>query len=172
MKSKVDKLDVDKLVPVPVDLSKLSDVVKNDVVKKDVYNAKIKNIEDKIPDITNLATNASLNAKINEVKGEIPIITNLATNASLNPKRNEKPSVSNLFKKADYNAEINTIQKKIIDHNHDKYITTPEFNKFTKEILDYISKRANSASKSDIANLVNKTAFDNKLKYVTSNKNK
>ena len=46
MKNKVDKLDVDKLVPVPVDLSKLSDVVKNDVVKKDVYNAKIKNIED------------------------------------------------------------------------------------------------------------------------------
>ena len=34
MKNKVDKLDVDKLVPVPVDLSKLSDVVKNDVVKK------------------------------------------------------------------------------------------------------------------------------------------
>ena len=45
MKSKVDKLDVDKLVPAPVDLSKLSDVVKNDVVKKDVYNAKIRNIE-------------------------------------------------------------------------------------------------------------------------------
>ena len=39
MKSKVDKLDVDKLVPVPVDLSKLSDIVKNDVVKKDGYNA-------------------------------------------------------------------------------------------------------------------------------------
>ena len=33
-KSKVDKLDVDKLVPVPIDLSKLRDVVKNDVVKK------------------------------------------------------------------------------------------------------------------------------------------
>ena len=53
LKSKVDKLDVDKLVCVPVDLCKLSDVVKNAVVKKDVYNAKIKNIEDKIPDITN-----------------------------------------------------------------------------------------------------------------------
>ena len=50
LKSKVDKLDVDKLVPVPVDLSKLSDVVKNDV-RKDVYNAKIKNIEDKIPEL-------------------------------------------------------------------------------------------------------------------------
>ena len=63
LKSKVHKLDVDKLVPVPVDLSKLSDVVKNDVVKKDVYNAKIKDIEDEKPDITNLATNTTLNAK-------------------------------------------------------------------------------------------------------------
>ena len=34
LKTKVDKLDIDKLVPFPVDLSKLSDVVKNDVVKK------------------------------------------------------------------------------------------------------------------------------------------
>ena len=68
MKSKRDKLNVDKLVPVPVDLSKLSDAAKSDVVKKDVYNAKIKNIEDKIPDVTNLATNTTLNAKINEVK--------------------------------------------------------------------------------------------------------
>ena len=34
LKCKVNKLDADKLVPVPVDLSKLSDVVKNDVVKK------------------------------------------------------------------------------------------------------------------------------------------
>ena len=46
LKSKVDKLHVNKLVPVPVDLCKLSDVVKDDVVKKDVYNANIKNIED------------------------------------------------------------------------------------------------------------------------------
>ena len=38
LKTEVDKLDIDKLVPVPVDLSKLSDVVKNDVVKKDVYD--------------------------------------------------------------------------------------------------------------------------------------
>ena len=52
MRSKVDKLDVDKLVP--VDLSKLSDVVKNDVVKKDIYYAKIKNIEDEITGINNL----------------------------------------------------------------------------------------------------------------------
>ena len=34
LKCKVDKLDADKLVPAPVNLSKLSNVVKNDVVKK------------------------------------------------------------------------------------------------------------------------------------------
>ena len=38
LKTEVDKLDIDKLVPVPVNLSKLIDVVKNDVFKKDVYN--------------------------------------------------------------------------------------------------------------------------------------
>ena len=68
LKSKADKLNLDKLVNVPVDLSKRSDVVLNNVVKKDVYNAEIKNIKNKIPSITNIATNASLIAKINELK--------------------------------------------------------------------------------------------------------
>ena len=82
MKRKVEKVDVHKLVPVPVDLNKLIDEVKNDIVKKDVYKNKIKNIEDKIPDITNLDSNTTLNAKMNEVKNKIPSITNLATNVS------------------------------------------------------------------------------------------
>ena len=67
LKSKIDTIDVDKLVPFLVDLSKLSNVVKNDIDKNDVYNAKIKKIEDKIPDITNLTSKSTLNAKINEV---------------------------------------------------------------------------------------------------------
>ena len=37
-------------------------------LKKEIYNNKIKNIEDKIPDTTNVDTNASFNGKINEVK--------------------------------------------------------------------------------------------------------
>ena len=48
LKTEVDKLDIDKLVPVSVDLSKLSDVVKNDVVKKTVYDklvAKVNSID-------------------------------------------------------------------------------------------------------------------------------
>ena len=48
----------------------------------------IKDIEDKLPDITNLATNATLNAKTNDVKNEIPSITNLPTTAALNAKIN------------------------------------------------------------------------------------
>ena len=48
LKTEVDKLDIDKLVPVPVDLSKVSDVVKNDVVKKTPYDklvAKVNSID-------------------------------------------------------------------------------------------------------------------------------
>ena len=86
LKNKIDKLDVNKLVPVPLDLRKLSDVVKNDVVKKEIYNAKIKNIEDKIPDIINLSTNTTLNAKINEAKNEITSITNVVATTALNAK--------------------------------------------------------------------------------------
>ena len=48
LKTEVDKLDIDKLAPVPVDLSKLSDVVKNDVVQKTVFDklvVKVNNID-------------------------------------------------------------------------------------------------------------------------------
>ena len=44
LKSKIDKINIDKLVSVPVDLSKLSDVVKNDVVKKTEYDELVKKI--------------------------------------------------------------------------------------------------------------------------------
>ena len=48
LKTEVDKLNINKLVPVPVDLSKLSETVKNDVVKKTVYDklvAKVNSID-------------------------------------------------------------------------------------------------------------------------------
>ena len=61
LKTEVDKLDIDKLVPVPADLSKLSDVVKNHVIIKNDYNAKMAKIENKIPEISNLATKSALN---------------------------------------------------------------------------------------------------------------
>ena len=150
LKTKVDKLDINKLIPVPVDLSKLSNVVKNEVVKKIEYNAKIKSIVDKIPDINNVATKTILNTKINEVKNEIPTISNLATTSALTAVKNKIPSISNLVKKIDYDTKVIEIEKKSTDHDCDQYITTPEFNKLT-------------AAKLAQANLVTKRDFDNKL---------
>ena len=75
---KLEKLDVDKLSPVLADLSELSIIVKNDVVKKYVYDANIKDIKNKIPNITNLITNTAFKAKINDVKGEIPDVSDFA----------------------------------------------------------------------------------------------
>ena len=123
MKSKVDKLDVDRLVPVPADLSKLSGVG-NNVVKKDLYSAKIKNIEDKIPDTTNLAANTTLNAKISEIENEMPSITN---NANINEIKNEIPDITNLAT----STALTRVWNKIPDHS--KNIATPESNKLTAE---------------------------------------
>ena len=74
LKTEVDKLDIDKLVLVPVDLSKLSDVVKNNVVKKSDYNAKIAEIENKMTDNSNLASKTALNT----VENKIPDTSGLA----------------------------------------------------------------------------------------------
>ena len=106
LKTKVDKLDIDKLLPLPADLSKLSNVVKNEVVKETEYDAKIKNIEGKIPDISNLATKSNFNTKINKVKNEIASNTGLATTSALTAVENEIPSTINLVKKTDYDTRV------------------------------------------------------------------
>ena len=133
MKSKIDKSDVDRLVPVPVDLSKLSDVVRNDVIKKTEYNELVKKV-------------------------------------------NSTTDTSNLVQKTEYNTKISEIENKINNHDHDKYITTQEFNKLTSDNFTARLKQANLARKTDLANFVNKTDFDNKLlsfnKRINSNKTK
>ena len=75
------------------------------------------------------------------------------------------------LEKTDYSTKVNEILKKITDHNHDKYITTPEFNKLASKSFAARLKQAKLASKSDIANFVIKTDFNNELKDVTWNKN-
>ena len=75
LKSKKDKLDVDKLVPIPIDLSKLSDVVKSDVVKKTEYNEldkKINNID--TIDISNSVKKTDYNTKINVIEKKLLIM--------------------------------------------------------------------------------------------------
>ena len=72
------------------------------LIWKDVYNAKIKNIQHKIPSINNMATNTSINGKINEVKEKYLILipTNLATTTALTAVENKISNVSNYSKKS------------------------------------------------------------------------
>ena len=170
LKTEVDKLDIDKLAPVPVDLSKLSDIFKNDVVKKAVYDqlaSKVNNIdtsafvlkikyqtgkaelEKKIPDVTDFVKKT----KLTELK-KIPDISSFARKTALTAVENKIPSVSSLVKKSDYDTKINELEKKLSDHNHDKYITTPEFNTLAADVFN-----ARLAQ----ANLTTKTDFDSKL---------
>ena len=59
-------------------------------------------------------------------------------------------------------------EEKVINYR-DKYSTTQEFNKLTSENFTARLKQANLPSKSDIANFVKKTDFDNKLKNLNKN---
>ena len=69
------------------------------------------------------------------------------------------PNVSNLVKKTDNNTKISEIEKKITDHDHDKYITTPEFNKLLAGNFAARWTQANLATKIDIANFFKKNRF-------------
>ena len=92
LKTEVDKLDIEKLVAVLVDLSKLHDVVKNDVVKKTVYD--------------------KLVAKVNSTDtGGFVLKTNYDTDKS--DLERKIPDTSGLVKKLDYNAKITEIENKI-----------------------------------------------------------
>ena len=128
LKSEVDKINVDKLKTVPVDLAKLSNVVKNDVVKKTDYNTKVtstenqiagvtKNMIDNLADITKLkAVDTSnfvlktklasdvttLENKIDTVDKKIPDISGLAT----------KTSLTSCLQTATFNSKVTEVENK------------------------------------------------------------
>ena len=153
LKTEVDKLAIDMLAPVPVDLNKLSEVVKNDVIKKAMYHklvAKVNNIdtnefvlktkyqtdktelEKKVSNVSNLVKKT----KLTELENKIPDVSSLVTKTALAAVENKIPSVSNLVKKTDYDTKITEIEKKLTDHNHDKYITTPECNTLAADVFN------------------------------------
>ena len=130
LKTEVDKLDIDKLATVPVDLSKSSNAVKNDVVKKTVYDklvAKVDNIdtsdfvlktnfhtkltglENKIPNTNGLVQKTDYNSKITEIENKIPDISGLATKTALTTVVNKIPSITNLATK----TTLTTVENKI-----------------------------------------------------------
>ena len=70
LKTEVDKLDIDKLVPVPVNLSKLSDVVKNDVIKKTEYDKLVGKLND--IDTNGFVLKTKYDRDKSELKNKIP----------------------------------------------------------------------------------------------------
>ena len=165
-------------------MSKLSDIVKNNVIKKAVYNklvAKVNNIdtsdfalktkyqtdkaelEKKILDVSNLVKKT----KLTESENKTSDVSSLAIKTAITVVENKIPSVSNLVKNTDYNTKITEIKKKNTDHNHDKYITTLEFNILAADVFN---------AKLAQANLITKTDFDAKLsslnRKITTNKTK
>ena len=131
------------------------------------YDTDKSEIENKIPDPGGLVKKTDYDAKFTEIEGKIPSISRLATNAALTVVVNKIPNINSLVKKTDYETKITEIEKKPTDPNHDKYITTPEFNTLAADVFN-----ARLAQ----ANLVTKTDFDAKLsslnRKITSNKSK
>ena len=99
-----------------------------------------------------------LKKQIIEIENNMPSIIGLATTSALTTVQNKIPDVSSLVKKTDYNTKITEIEKKVTDHNHDKCITTPESNKFAREVFNERLKQAN---------LVTKKNFDEKLRSLS-----
>ena len=92
--------------------------------------------------------------KLTELENKIPDVSSLATKTTLTAVENKVVSVSSLVKKADYDTKINEIEKKLTDLNHDKYITTTEFNALAANVF-----KARLAQ----TNLITKTDFHSKL---------
>ena len=188
LKTEVDKLHIEKLIPALTDLSKLSNAVKNDVKKtaydklvakvnaislnnidtsdfalKTKYDTDKSELEKKIPNVIDFIKKA----KLTELENKIPDISNLATKTALTAVENKIPDVSNLVKKTDYDAKVTEIENKLNNHNHDKYIDTSELNKLAADVFN-----ARIAQ----ANLITKTEFDSKLsnlnRKITANKSK
>ena len=135
IKTEVNKIDIDKLVTVPSDLSKLSNVVKNDVIKKTEYDklvAKVNNIdtsdfvlktkyqtdkteiENKIPDTSDLVEKTDYNTKVTEIENKIPDIRNLATKAVFTTVENKIPNVSNLVKKQTITQKLQRLKRNLL----------------------------------------------------------
>ena len=145
----------------------MSDTVKNDAVKKALYEklaAKVNNVDTsefvlktkyqtgkvklgkKIPDATDFVKKT----KLTELEDKIRDVSSLATKTALTTVENKIPDINGLVKK-NYNIKISQIKKKIIDHDHDKYITTSELNSLAANVFN---------TKLAQANLVTKTNFD------------
>ena len=148
LKSKVDKLYIDKLNPVPTDLSKLSDVVKNDVVKKTDYNKLVTKVD--IKDTGGLVKKTDYNTKITKIEGKIPDTSNFATKTALTTVENKISDISSLATK----TALTSVENKIPD----------TINLATKTALTAVENKI-----PDTSNLVKKADYNTKITDIENN---
>ena len=108
----------DKLV------AKVNNIDTSYFVLKTKYQADKAELEKKILGVTYFVQKR----KLTELENKIPDVSHLATTNALTAVENKIPSVSNSVKKTNCDTKISELEKKLTDHNHDKYITNPEFN--------------------------------------------
>ena len=78
-------------------------------------------------------------------------------------------SINNLVKKT-YDTIVTEIEKELADHNHDKYISTTEFNKLATDAVNARIAQANVVKKTDIDNKLldlNRKIVSNKAKDIS-----
>ena len=104
---------------------------------------------------------------ITELENKIPDISHLATKTALTTVKNEIPSVSSLVKKTDYNTKVTEVENKLNDHNHDKYFATWEFNKLAAAVFNGRIAQANLITKTNFD-----TKLSSLNRKITQNKSK
>ena len=87
LKTEVDKLDIDILAPVPVDLIILSDVVKNDVIKRTTYDELVAKVDD--INTSDFVLKTTYKTDKTELEKEIPKVTNFVKKAKLTELENQ-----------------------------------------------------------------------------------
>ena len=119
-----------------------------------------------------LLKKTNYDAKIVDTEGKIPDVSTLAIKTTLTTVENKIPSVSSLAKKTDYNTkatEIDQFQFQLNNHNHDKYISTPEFNTLATDVFNARLSQANLVTKTNFENTVS-TLHSKDAKNKTRNK--
>ena len=106
--------------------------------------------QEKTSDTSRIVQKTDCNAKITEVEGKIASISDLAVTSALIAVENKIIYLMFVIQlKTDHNTKNTEIEKKVAHHNHDKYITTPEFNKLSAEVFKARLKQANLVTKTD-----------------------
>ena len=155
LKTEVDKIDVDKLKTVPYDLTKLSNVVKNEVVKKTDFSAdnyvtrtkfstdsnslddKIDKVDQKIPDVSGLTTKYSVTILIRNLDDRIDKL-------KINDYA-KKSSLTNYMLTSTFNSKSTELENKIKDADIIAKSAVPKANSIKSDLNDY-------AKKTDVAN--------------------